>query len=305
MVWLNKNVPPEKTIACCLDDDSYSIAVVANDKQLLFSQYRTFTENTREQITTALAKDIERLNLLAHPCQLIILPGQYQLILMDALNVPDSEMAKALQWSLKGLSDYALDDVSMDTFLMPSINGDDTKKVLVALTPTSLLNKRVSFFQEAYLEVTSAGISAVALKNFLSAMLPKNIEEVESPIFIISIWKGIRKLHIVYNDTFYLIRELTSSLHPHGDEPVEMANILLEIEHSIEYCINKLNLPEPRQVWFTPGFHEAVSFFNEIEEQFDLITSIIDLNHYLEMTPALTLAEQHLVFYSIVGTFSS
>lgn len=305
MVWFKKKTEFKQTIACCIDDGSYSIAVVGNNKKLLFSQYRTFTESTRDQISKALGDDIERLGLLAHSAQLILLPGQYQLILMDALNVPEAEMAKALQWSLKGLSDYDLDDVALDTFLMPSRKNSEQKKVLVALTPVSVLNKKNSFFEAAFLDVISVGISAVALKTFLSAIMPTNTDETESPIFVISIWNTIRKLHIVYNDMFYLIRELTPSQHPHGDEPAEMANILLELEHSIDYCINKLNIPEPRQVLFTPGFHRAVSFFKQIEEEFELTVSIIDLNQHMEMTPALSLEEQDLVFYSIIGAFSS
>ena len=297
MFWNKKAAEPVLLIACSLCDHGYSIAGVRSNTQVLFSQSRLFNEDSRHLMMTTLAEDVDRFNLIAHKCRLILIPGQYQLLLIDAPNVPAADMTKALRWSLKGLSDYDLDDVAIDAFLLPILKADDQKKALVAITPLSVLNNKRALLESVFLDVTTISIAEMALKNLLPLM---QIEK-EAPFIIISLCGSIRKLHIVYNDTFYLIRELTQDLHPNADEPVEMAGILLEIERSIDYCINKLKLPEPKQLFFTPGFYNATSFFQTLEQKLGLTVSMIDLNQYLKIEPALSLEEQHLVFYSITG----
>ena len=296
-VLAKKMTEPALFIASCLCENSYSIAAVRSNKHVLFNQARTFNEETRHLMAATLADDVERFNLMACGCQLILVPGQYQLLLIDALDVPEADMAKALRWSLKGLSDYDLDDVAIDAFLLPVVKAEDQKTALVAITPLSVLNKKRAVLESACLDVTAVSIAEMALKNLLTLMR----FEKQTPVLVISLCDNIRKLHIVYNDTFYLIRELTQDLHPNAEEPAEMANILGEIERSIDYCINKLNLPEPTQLFFTPGFHLAISFFPHIEEKLGLTVQIIDLNLFLEIEPALSLEEQHHVFFSVAG----
>lgn len=301
MFWPKKQIQPNLSIACCLGTKHYSLAVLTQNNHVLHSLSRKFDDNSLPLMTQTLANDVDRLNLLAHDCQLILFPGQYQLILMDALQIPEADMAKALRWSLKGLSDYELDDVAIDAFMLPTVTDELQKKTMVAITPLSALNKMRAIFESACLEVTVASIAEMALKNLLELMFPVTTDGDTPPLLVISLCGTIRKLHIVYHNTFYLVRELTPSTPVSSDEPAEMANIILELERSIDYCVNKLRLPEPAQILFTPGFHQSVAYFKIIEEKLTINTGIIDLNHYLTIEPKLSLEEQHDVFYSITG----
>lgn len=301
MLWPKKQMQPDLSIACTLSETGYSLAVTTQKKHVLFSQSRTFDDNTLASMAITLTNDVDRFNLTAQDCQLILLPGQYQLILMDALEVPEADMAKALRWSLKGLSDYDLDDVAIDAFMLPSTNGDSQKKTMVAITPQSILNKQCATLESAFLNVTTVSIAEMALKNLVTLMFPSTPEEDTPPLLVISLYGKIRKLHIFYNNMLYLVRALSPVGNPIDNEPAEMTNIILELERSIDYCVNKLNLTEPKQILFTPGFYQSVAFFKVIEETLTLTASIIDLNQYLEIEPALSLEDQHEVFYSITG----
>ncbi|MDA9271821.1 hypothetical protein N9Q05_00340 [bacterium] len=301
MFGFEKQIQPDLSIACCLGVMHYSLAVLTQNKHVLHCLSKKFDESTLPLMAKTLASDVERLNLLAHDCQLILFPGQYQLILMDALDIPEADMAKALRWSLKGLSDYDLDDVAIDAFMLPEVAGDSQKKIMVAITPLSKLDKMRAVLESACLEVTTASVSEIALINLLALMFPVTSDENTAPLLMISLCDTIRKLHIVHNNTFYLVRELPLLTNAITDEPVEMSNIILELERSIDYCINKLNLSEPKQILFTPGFHNAVAYLKIIEEKLGINTTIIDLNDYLNIEPALSLKEQHDVFYSIAG----
>ncbi|OGV41511.1 MAG: hypothetical protein A3F46_00220 [Legionellales bacterium RIFCSPHIGHO2_12_FULL_42_9] len=299
MFWNKKQKQAELSVASCLNDTHYSIAAVKNNTQVIFSQKREFNEDTRHLMAKTLAGDVERWNLIAHDCQLVLLPKQYQLILMDALDVPETEMATALRWSMKGLSDYDLATVAIDAFLMPVTDGQ--KKAFVAITPQSAIDEKRALFESAFLEVTTISIAEMALKNVVTLISRSETDSQSTPMIVISINDNIRKLHIVYNEMFYLIRELTSKPDAGSAEPAELDNIAFEIEQSINYCVNKLNLPEPKQLLFTPGFYPIIDRLHNIEEKVALRTTIIDLNHYLTIEQPLSLEEQHGVFYSIAG----
>jgi len=290
----------EVVVASCLGKNSYTLAAVKNNKQVLFTQYRLFDDKSISQMGASLAEDVEHNNLIASPCRLILVPGQYQLILMDALNVPESEMARALRWSLKGLCDYDLKDVAIDAFLVPAVSEED-KQAFVAVTPLSVLNTKRALFESAFLDVTTVTIAEMALKNLVTLMRVSTGAQDEPPIMIISLFEMIRTVYIMHQNMFYLIRELSVSQSENPDEPDEWADIPFELERSIDYCVNNLNLPHPKQLFFTPGFHRVVHLFGAIEEKLSLTVSIIDLNDYLDMDPPLDREEQHNVFYSITG----
>lgn len=301
MFWPKKKIHPKLSIACCLSETHYSLAVLTSNKRVLHCLSQHFDDSTLPLMAKSLADDVERLDVLAHDCQLILLPEQYQLIVIDALDIPEADMAKALRWSLKGLCDYDLDDVAMDAFMLPTLADYSQKKIMVAITPLSELNKKRSVYVSACLEVTNVSIAEMALKNLLALMFPPATHENTSPLLVISICGNVRKLHIVHENIFYLIRELPYLSCSLSGEPVEMSNIILELERSIDYCLNKLNLSEPKHILFTPGFYLAIEYLKIIEEKLGINTNIIDLNDYLNIEPALGFKEQHDMFYSITG----
>ncbi len=303
-MWQKKQLTP-LSIASTVTDRGYSLAVVENNKQVLFSQNSVNTANPTENMRH-LAKDIERLDLIAHNCSLVLLPGQYQLIVMDALNIPEAEMIKALRWNLKGLSDYDLEDVAIDTCPVPMSASDAQKKMFVAITPLTKLNETRTLFETAFLNINHVTIAEMALKNLLSLIYSKQALSAETPLILLSTCNTMRKLHIFYQNMFYLIRELPPNKVDAvaTEEPAELNNIFFEIERSIDFFVNQLNLPDPKYLFFTPGFYRSLNFIQAMGTKLSLTVEMIDLNHYLDIQPALSIEKQHEVFYSIIGALT-
>ena len=254
---------------------------------------------------SALATLVDQWQIIGHACQLILLPGQYQLILMDALDLPEDEMAKALRWSLKGLSDYNLDDVAIDVFSLPSQAESSQKKVYIALSPLSLLTSKRLFLESVCLEVTAMSIADMTLKNLWPLLHIESTAE-PAPMIIISNGSGsdntTYKLFILYNHLFYLIRELTATVQL--DETAQSNEMMHEIERSIDYCTNELEITRPRQLLITPGFHAINPLLETIKDTLNLDVTLIDLNHYVNMKPPLNIEQQIHIFYNILGAIT-
>ncbi|MDX2345591.1 MAG: hypothetical protein QNK11_01760 [Legionella sp.] len=301
MFWNQKQGQADASVAIYLDEQSYSLAVVDNNKQVVSSQYRTFKPGKDQALIKLLLDDVERLNLVAHSCQLILPPSQYQLILMDAPDVPDAEMAQALKWNLKGLSDYDLDDVAMDVFLVPAHNVRDSKKAVVALTLLSALKHKCNLFESVFLDITRVSIAEMALKNLIHLIQTIKPPEKDLPVILISQCNAVYTLHLIYQNQLHLIRTLELGLSTQSEAADKLSRLLTELERSIEYCTHQLNLPRPEQLFFTPDFHQIIPIFQGIEAELSLAVSIIDLTDYLNMSADLSLEEQANVFYGTIG----
>lgn len=287
------------SLACCLHKNNYSFAVLDAKNELIVNQFKSFNESEPDELIQSLQADVEHNNLIGEQCQLILLPGQYQLILMDAPNVPEEEIAKALRWELGGLSQYPLEDVLIDAFLVPQINHSPRKAFVALVSNTELTEKR-KLFQQAYLEVISVGIAEFAIRNFLIMMIPNIKLRHAAPLLIISLNTDFQKIYLIYQDEFYLIRELTLE-GVIKDNKYDVITINTEIERSINFCLSQLNLPDPRQVFFTPDLSYDEDFFNSIKSGTGLEVIYIDLNNFYTFKRPLQLDEQPELFYSIAG----
>ena len=169
-----KERAPTVKLSCSIDEEAYRFVVMGQNNELIFSEKNALTHKSLKEMTLVLGERVDELNLIAAPCQLILLPGQYQLILMDALQMSDEDMIKAFRWRLKGLTDYDLKDLAIDLFSLPTVSSVVPKKVFVALTPLSVLNKYRQLLQSAYLEPTSITIADMALRNCLKLLAQKS-----------------------------------------------------------------------------------------------------------------------------------
>lgn len=295
MFGFKRQSPLDTSVAFCLGEKSYSVAAIKNNKEVIFSEYRSFKEKIPELLTKALTEDVERLKIVGQSCRLILAPRQYQLLLMDAPNVPEEEMVKALRWRLKGLVDYPLNDIALDVFLVPPHGvGGQRKKVFVAVTPLSHLKANLALFESAYLEVNTVSIAELALINLVTS-------HQGMPVMLISREEAHYQMQILYEEQLYLVRELALTQEIIHEETPAAQNFLLEVQRSLDYCLSELKLPSPNQILFTPSFYQEEDLLKFLQRELGKDTKFIDLNHLLTMKAPLNLKDQMDVFFSIAG----
>lgn len=291
------------SISCSISDNDYRLVVIQNHRELLYREKNSFNNNTSTEMAQILGERIDALNLIAEPCQLVLQPDQYQLILMDALQMPTEDMIKAFRWRLKGLTNYDLKDIAIDIFFLPVNPNTAIQKVCVAITPLSILQQQRLLLQSAYLDPISITIADMTLKNCLPLLVQKpKVDPNDGPFIIISNannGKTLDKLHLSYQGLLYLIRELASPSQE--EEPIDISNILAEIQRSVDYCVNTLQLPEPKYIIFTPWELLSKELVREIKKNLQLPVINLDINRYLTIPSPLSVKDQHDVFYNIMG----
>ena len=58
-------------------------------------------------------------HLERYRCATLLEPGDYQLLLVEAPNVPPAELKAAIRWRIKDLLDYHVDDATVDVLDIP------------------------------------------------------------------------------------------------------------------------------------------------------------------------------------------
>jgi MSHA biogenesis protein MshI len=93
--------------------------------------------------------------------------GEYQLMLVDAPNVPEEEMKAAVRWSIKDTLSYHVDDAVLDVLRIPSgqAAGERSKSLYVVAAAKELIKKRIDLFKRAQMNLGVIDIPEMAQRN--------------------------------------------------------------------------------------------------------------------------------------------
>ena len=122
-------------------------------------------------IAAADDSDIERIakdrGLTRCECTTLLAPSEYQMMLVEAPNVPREELRSAIRWRIKDLLDYHVDDATVDVLEVPAESGGTVKaRAMYALAaPNEIVQKRIALFEEAGLNLGVIDVPEMAQRN--------------------------------------------------------------------------------------------------------------------------------------------
>jgi len=153
------------------------------------------------------------------PCTTLLEPADYQILLVEAPNVPAGELKAAIRWRIKDLIEYHVDDATVDVFEVP---GDEqakgqTKAMYAVATPNEVVQKRIGIFEEAKVSLRVIDIPEMAQRN-IAALFEGS--EKATAMLAFSPWGGL--LTVSHKGELLLTRrlEVTSvqlGQREHGD----------------------------------------------------------------------------------------
>lgn len=105
----------------------------------------------------------------------LLAPGEYQILMVDAPNVPASELKTAIRWKIKDGLNYHIDDATVDVLQIPSGKyGSDRAQSLYAIAASNeIIQKRIALFEQAKIELDVIDIPETAQRN-IAALFEQN-----------------------------------------------------------------------------------------------------------------------------------
>ena len=97
----------------------------------------------------------------------MLAPGEYQLLQVEAPNVPDEELKAAVRWSIKDSLNYHVDDAMLDVLRIPSDQaaGERKKSLYVVAASNEVLKRRIELFEHANFNLCVIDIPEMAQRN--------------------------------------------------------------------------------------------------------------------------------------------
>ncbi len=135
-------------------------------------------QNARPQLASCVTRDDEGDNPKSWsgyanapvPVGVVLSLGEYQLLPLDAPQVPPAELKMAVRWRIKDQIDFPIDDATVDVVRLEAAGTDDTVKLLAVVANNQVLKKYVDLAERAKLTLAAIDIPELAQRN-ISALL--------------------------------------------------------------------------------------------------------------------------------------
>lgn len=193
-------------------------------------------------------------HLERYRCATLLEPGEYQLLLVEAPNVPPAELKAAIRWRIKDLLDYHVDDATVDVLdIPPDPSGSARSHSMYAVAARNeAVQACIERFDAAQIPLSVIDIAETAQRNIAALY-----EEEGRGVGLLYLGEHDGLFTINFRRELYLARridigyEQTSAVH----ERTEAFNrIALELTRTLDHfdrqfgfvAVNKLLLgPEP------------------------------------------------------------
>jgi MSHA biogenesis protein MshI len=190
---------------------------------------------------SSVAKSLEKLGKQLHASRYhwtsLLANGEYQLLSVDAPNVPADELKTAIRWRLKDMLDFHVDDATIDVLDVPvpkDAAGRPHSMYAVAAR-NQIIADRQTMFAETKIPLSVIDIPEMAQRNIAALMEPEG-----RGLGMLSFDGSGGLLTITYSGELYLARRIDVSLQQleQADDITAGAlhdRITLELQRSFDH----------------------------------------------------------------------
>ncbi len=246
-MFSRKKKGKEGLVAVCQDKTGVSLAYVSRAKDgvptLLQCHWLAASEDAPHQ---QLEQFIKQQQLQATSCVAVLPAGNYQLMQVEAADIPEEERRDAARWQIRDMLNFPVEQAVVDLFDVAPYSSDKKPLTYAVAAQDKLLRSRIELLNDAELQLSTIDIPEFALRN-LADLFSKDSRGVA--ILLLQETDGL--LVITRDEKLYLTRSFPigmNALLPHADGDFEalteqVDSIVLEIQRSFDYCESTFHLP--------------------------------------------------------------
>lgn len=235
-------------------------------------------------------------------CRLVLNPEEYQLLLVEPPDVPDSELREAVRWRIRDLIDFPVEEATVDVFDMPQQSAssrDGGRMMCVVVARTPLIADKAALVNRGGAELEVIDVPDLALRNLL-ALTPADA----TGAALLYVGAGSSMILVTAGKTLYLSRrvwigqaELTAAP---GDEFQRTAHgLAMELLRSLEYYETHFSRPPVESLYLAPLGATAPALQGYLAEAINLRVQPLDLNRLLDVPRGLSAEMQVRALLSI------
>lgn len=184
-----------------------------------------------QEIQTNLKNLVQDRGLDKAACATLLDIGDYQLLMVEAPEVPQTELKAAIRWRIRDLIDFHIDDAVLDVFDTPPSGARAVQEHLyVVVSRSALVKERIEALQSAGTALEVIDIPELALRN-IAAQLEQDTSG--QAMLFFNADQGL--ITLTRDATLYLARSMDIGYQQLLATPELVDRLALEIQRSMDY----------------------------------------------------------------------
>lgn len=222
------------------------------------------------------------------PISCVLQPGDYQLALVEAPDVPPAELRAAMRWRLKDSIDFRVEDAVIDVFEVPSPSRAGQARMMYAVAARRTLVDATCAQFASVPDFQVLDVPELCLRNLL-ALLPA----ASTGVCLLYLGHQTATVIIVRGRVLHFVRhvEIDPALR------IDPAGIALEVMRSLDYYERHFDQPSITQLALAPAGARSEELLADLGRETGLEVVLLDLNTLLP-GPAVVAPElqQHCLY---------
>lgn len=255
-----------------------------------------------EQLATLLTRIGRELHAGQHHCSSVLPFGAYQLLSLEAPNVPAAEMKTAVGWRLKDMIDFPVAEATVDVADIPvNANGPaHNHHVFAVAARNPVIEAHQNLYAEAKVPLAAIDIGEMAQRNISALLEPEG-----RGLAMLSFDAGGGLLTVTFKGELYLARRMDVTLgqvegDPEGRQQY-FDRIALEVQRSLDNFERQFQYVAVSKLVLAPTGSD--SLHNYLSSNLYLPVDMLDLDTVLDLdkVPDLRDAKAQNGFFLALG----
>jgi MSHA biogenesis protein MshI len=225
--------------------------------------------------------------------------NEYQILMVDAPNVPVDELKTAIRWKIKDALSYHIDDATIDVLQIPSqkYGSDRPQSLYVVAASNETIRKRIGLFEKAKFELNVIDIPEMAQRNIAALF-----ETAARGLVLLSFSDEGGLLTITCDGELFLARRIDITLGQlqDADEGLRqqyLDRVELEVQRSLDYFDRQFHhIPVSRMLVSAP---EALKLERRLADSLGLPVEMLDLAQGMDINLVPELADSEYVCHAL------
>jgi MSHA biogenesis protein MshI len=221
-----------------------------------------------------------------HDISTLLAPGEYQMLLVEAPNVPADEMKTAVRWKIKDGLNFHIDDATVDIVRIPAskYSSGRPQSLYAIAAANSVIQERIGLFEQAKLELDVIDIPEMAQRN-IAALFER--EDRALVVLAFDDYGGLM--------TFTAVGQLLDANENLREQYRD--RVATELQRSLDYFDRQYNhLPVDMVLVCVPDNTGLIEF---LASELDAKVQKLDLSQVMDISAVPALADSEFVAHGL------
>jgi MSHA biogenesis protein MshI len=261
--------------------------------------------SSRAELSQPLEKLSKELRADRYSCSTLLASGEYQILSVDAPNVPPAELKTAIRWRLKDMLDYHIDDAMIDVLdIPPEKNAPVRNHSMHAVAARNqVIEQRVALFGQAKIPLSVIDIPEMAQRNISALLEPEG-----RGVALVSFDSEGGLLTVTCAGELYLSRRIDVKLPQLTQSDADERNacfgrVALELQRSLDHLDRQYHFIRLARLVLSPLGESGAGLREYLAANLYMQVDALDLETVLDITrvPELKSPEAQQRYFMALG----